>query len=203
MTSPNTGETVRVFIALDIPPLDQESLADAIGRLQSAIPKGVKWVDPGGIHLTLKFLGNVPPLMVNKLLTAMQQASDQFQAELPRKQLHLRLSGLGAFPNPQQARVLWAGTEGDLDSLAALQKLVDQAVASLGYSLEKRPFRPHLTIGRVRDSVPQQLRRSIEQAVLTAELPATDSWKVDALHLIRSNLTPSGAFYTSLGSVAL
>ena len=203
MTSPNTIETVRVFIALSIPTRDRESLADAIGRLRSAIPKGVKWVDPAGIHLTLKFLGNVPQTMVEKLLTAMQQASDRFQAESPGKQLQLRLSGLGAFPNPQQPRVLWAGTDGDLDSLAALQKLVDQAVANLGYSLGKRPFRPHLTIGRVRDGVPQQLRRSIEQAVLAVELPPTDSWKADALHLIRSNLTPSRAIYTSIGSVAL
>ena len=203
MTSPNTADTVRVFIALDIPSGDQESLTDAIGRLQSVIPKGVKWVDPGGIHLTLKFLGNVPLPMVEKLLTAMQQASDQFQTESAGKQLQLRLSGLGTFPNRQQARVLWAGTEGDLDSLAALQKLVDQAVATLGYSLEKRPFRPHLTIGRVRDSVPQQLRQSIGQAVAAAELPPTDFWNVDTLHLIRSNLTPSGAIYTSIGSVAL
>ena len=203
MTSPNTADTVRVFIALDIPTRDQESLTHAIGRLQSAIPNGVKWVDPGGIHLTLKFLGNVPLPMVEKLLTAMQQASDQFRAESPRKQFQLRLSGLGTFPNRQQARVLWAGAEGDLDSLAALQKLVDQAVATLGYSLEKRPFRPHLTIGRVRDSVPEQLRQSIGQAVAAAELPPTDFWKVDTLHLIRSNLTPSGAIYTSIGSVAL
>jgi len=203
VTSPNTADTVRVFIALDIPTRDQESLTDAIGRLQSAIPNGVKWVDPGGIHLTLKFLGNVPLPMVEKLLTAMQQASDQFRAESAGKQLQLRLSGLGTFPNRRQTRVLWAGTEGDLDSLAALQKLVDQAVATLGYSLEKRPFRPHLTIGRVRDSVPQQLRQSIGQAVAAAELPPTDFWKVDTLHLIRSNLTPSGAIYTSIGSVAL
>lgn len=203
MTSPNTADTVRVFIALDIPSGDQESLTDAIGRLQSVIPKGVKWVDPGGIHLTLKFLGNVPLPMVEKLLTAMQQASDQFKTESAGKQLQLRLSGLGAFPNRQQARVLWAGTEGDLDSLAALQKLVDQAVATLGYSLEKRPFRPHLTIGRVRDSIPHQLRQTIGQAVAAAELPPTDFWKVDTLHLIRSSLTPSGAIYTSIGSVAL
>ena len=108
-----------------------------------------------------KFLGNVPLPMVEKLLTTMQLASDQFQAESPGEKLHLRLSGLGMFPNPQQPRVLWAGTEGDLDLLAALQMLVDQAVADLGYSLEKRPFRPHLTIGRVRDSTPQQLRQPI------------------------------------------
>ena len=203
MTSLNTVDTVRVFIALDIPPRDQESLAQAIGRLQSVIPIGVKWADPGGIHLTLKFLGNVPQPIVEKLLTAMQQASDQFQAESPGKHFQLQLSGLGTFPNSQQARVLWAGTEGDLDSLAALQKLVDEAVAKLGYSLEKRPFRPHLTIGRVRDRVPEQLRRSIGQAVLAAELPPTDSWKVDTLHLLRSNITPSGAFYNSIESVAL
>ncbi len=203
MTSPNSVDTVRVFIALDIPSRGKESLADAIGRLQSAIPKGVKWVDPGGIHLTLKFLGNVPLPVVEKLLTAMQEASNGFRGELPGKQLQLQLSGLGTFPNREQARVLWAGTEGDLDSLATLQNLVDQSVATLGYSLEKRPFRPHLTIGRVRDGVPQQLRQSIGQAVLAAELPPTDSWKVDTLHLIRSNLTPSGAIYTSIGSVAL
>ena len=199
MTSANKVDTVRVFIAIDIPSQDKDALSDAIMRLQSAIPKGVKWVDPAGIHLTLKFLGNVPKPMVEQLLTAMQQASAEFQGQ----HFGLRISGLGVFPKPNQPRVLWAGADGDLDTLAVLQKLVDQAVATLGYSLENRPFHPHLTLGRVRERVPPPLRQSIGEAILSTELPPTDSWPVDTIHLIKTDLTPSGSIHTPIGSVAL
>lgn len=193
------SEALRVFVALDIPPHAKTALAEAIQQLQSAVPSGVRWVDPAGIHLTLKFLGNVEASMVEAILAAMQQASAGFGGSKP----HLTLSGLGVFPNASQPRVLWAGAEGDLDSLGSLQGLVDEAISKLGFEPEKRPFHPHLAIGRVRDGVPSQARRSIGEAIARTQLPPVEPWEIEAVHLIQSNRTSGGAVYTSLGSVPL
>ena len=193
------GNTIRVFIALEIPPEGKQALADTIRRLQTAIPYGVRWVDPAGIHLTLKFLGNINASLVEDILKAMQCAAQDF----PGKSFHLQLSGLGFFPNERQPRVLWAGIEGDLDSLKSLQEKVDEAISRLGFPREKRPFNPHLTLGRVRDGVSSGTRRQVSAAFAATSLEPGDPWEVKEVHLIRSTLTPGGAIYTHLGSVPL
>jgi 2'-5' RNA ligase len=192
------GDTIRVFIALDIPPEAKQALADAIRRLQAAIPYGVRWVDPAGIHLTLKFLGNVNVALVEDIFRAMQSAAQGFQGG----GFHLQLAGLGFFPNERQPRVLWAGIEGDLDALKSLQAKVDEATFQLGFAREKRPFNPHLTLGRVRDGVSASIRRQVSAAFATTALEPGNPWEVKEAHLIRSTLTPGGAIYTPLGSVA-
>jgi 2'-5' RNA ligase len=193
------GDTIRVFIALDIPQDAKDVLAETIRQLRSVIPSGVHWVDPQGIHLTLKFLGNVDSSVVNDLLGAMKMASQNYHGP----KFSLSLAGLGLFPNEKQPRVLWAGTDGDIESLRDLQTLVDEATSRLGFSREKRPFRPHLTLGRVQDGVSQGPRRFIGEAVVKTQLSSTPAWEVDTLHLIRSTLTPQGAIYASLGAVPL
>jgi RNA 2',3'-cyclic 3'-phosphodiesterase len=191
--------TLRVFIALDIPPEAKQALTHTITQLQSAIPSGVRWVDPAGIHLTLKFLGNIEAALADHVLAAMGQAAASFGSN----PFHLALSHLGVFPNARQPRVLWAGAQGDLESLERLQIVVDEAVSPLGFAREQRPFRPHLTLGRVRDGAPPPALRAIGEAVTDIRLPPVAGWKVDTMYLIRSTLTPNGAIYTSLGNVAL
>jgi RNA 2',3'-cyclic 3'-phosphodiesterase len=191
--------TIRVFIALDLPAEAKQALADTIRHFQSALPYGVRWVDPAGIHLTLKFLGNIDASLVKDIFKATQCAARDFQDESFR----LQLSGLGVFPNERQPRVLWAGIDGDLDSLKSLQEKVDEAISRLGFPREKRPFNPHLTLGRVRDDVSASARRQVSAAFAAADLEPGDPWKVKEVHLIRSTLTPNGAIYTSLGSTSL
>ena len=191
--------TIRVFIALDIPAGAKQALADTIRRLQSAIPYGVRWVDPAGIHLTLKFLGNIDATLVEDIFKAMQCAAEGFRDE----SFHLQLSGLGLFPNERQARVLWAGINGNLDSLKSLQEKVDEAISGLGFPREKRSFNPHLTLGRVREGISASARRQVSAAFGAANLEPGDPWEVKEVHLIRSTLTPGGAIYTHLGSVLL
>ncbi len=198
------ASTVRVFIALDLPAAAKFSLSQAIEELQRAIPSGVRWVDPAGIHLTLKFLGNIETRLIEPVLDAMGQGAGKFGAAT----CSLQLSGLGVFPNPREPRVLWAGVRGDLAALGRLQRGVDESCSALGFARERRPFRPHLTLGRVRDSAPAPTRRDIGEAVATLSTASTAlqpevGWKATEIHLIRSNLTPQGAIYTSLGATPL
>lgn len=196
--------TIRVFIALDLPAEAKQALADTIRHFQSALPYGVRWVDPAGIHLTLKFLGNIDASLADAslaedVLKAMQRATQGFQGG----KFDLRLSGLGPFPNERQPRVLWAGLAGDLDSLKSLQEKVDEEICRLGFAREKRPFNPHLTLGWVRDGVSASVRRQVSDIFAATKLESGSPWKVDRVHLIRSTLTPNGAKYTSLSSTLL
>ena len=193
------AETVRVFVALDLPVPAKEVLRQAVADLQSELPQGIRWVRPEGVHLTLKFLGDVASARVTDIQQAMERASREFGPATFR----LALSGLGVFPNPREPRVLWAGVTGDMDALGHFQILVDESLEAVGFERERRRFRPHLTLGRVRDQVSPAERRRVGQVMQQAALPRKVAWQVGEVHLIRSTLTPGGAIYDSIGSASL
>ena len=192
---------LRLFVALDLPAGAKATLAATVGQLQSVIPAGVRWVNPAGIHLTLKFLGDTEAELVLPLLAALRKAAAAGE-QMP---FPLHLDGLGVFPNYREPRVIYAGVGGDLDSLAQAQRQVEQAIVRLGFPQEKRPFRPHLTLGRVRDGAAPAARRQIGDTIArqAAALSPEYAWMAGEICLIRSNFTPSGAVYTTLGRAAL
>lgn len=183
--------SLRLFVALELPEAVQQALASAWAPLRGS-ERGVKWVSPEGVHLTLKFLGEVPsdriPLLEASLASAAQGASP----------LRLRVGRVGAFPSLTFPRVLWVGLEGDLEMLQRLQEAVEQGMSALGFPPEERPFSPHLTVGRVRDAIPPQERRRIGQAAGQVALPPDLSFGVGHLSLMQSTLTPQGARYRCL-----
>ncbi len=191
--------TVRVFIALDLPPAAKDSLAETVARLKAVIPTGVRWVDPSGIHLTLKFLGDIDIALAEPALDKLRESANQFSGG----PLPLHIAGLGVFPNPREPRVLWAGVGGDLAALGRWQQRVDESCSTLGFPGERQPFRPHLTLGRVQGRVAAAARRQIGTAIAEAPPLPGYSWQSDAIHLIRSDRTTQGAIYTSLGSASL
>ena len=199
-------DAVRLFIALDLPPAAKGSLGATAAQLKAVIPSGVRWVDPAGVHLTLKFLGDTDTGLVEPILAAMQPgAGAAGAASFP-----LQLSGLGVLPNYRKPRSLWAGVGGDLEALGRLQRRVDEAMARLGFPPERRPFRPHLTLGRVQRSVSTTTRREIGETLATqfAILKSNrrepeHAWQAIEMHLIQSRRTPQGAIYTSLGAAPM
>ncbi len=192
---------IRVFIALDISQEARQVLSATMLQLQSDLPTGIKWVDLAGIHLTLKFLGNIDIKRVEPVFEAMRQSAQETSP------FALKLSNLGMFPNARNPRVLWAGVDGALDALEQLQKKVDQLVSALGFPPEKQGFNPHLTLGRVRESVSSAIRSQIGTIMNSSTLQASGQemplWIADEVHLIRSTITSEGAVYTSMGSVPL
>ena len=190
-------ESVRAFVAVLISPAAKTALRNVVGLLKVDAPGGVRWIDPEGIHLTLKFLGNVGPARVPEIAAAMRGGAQG----APLFRLHL--SGLGMFPNEKRPRVLWAGVQGDLDSLQELQGRIEDGLAGLGFPREGRPFRAHLTLGRVRDQASGEERRQINAAMLAVSLEATENWLVETVCLVQSHLSPSGATYSTLASASL
>ena len=190
-------DSIRTFIAIDVPPDAKEALATLTQALKARGLSNVRWVNPNGIHLTLKFLGNIPPTTVPRILDALQAASQGYHP------FNLSLGNLGVFPSPNNPRVLWVGLNGDLPALARLQSSVEEHCCALGLDPDRRPFTPHLTLGRVRRSLPPS-QRDLVRAALQDEINAGNTeWPVQEIHLIHSTLTPQGAIYRSLGAIPL
>ena len=190
-------EQIRSFVAIELPEEAKKGLARLRRQLERDEHKFVKWVDPGGIHLTLKFLGNILSKRVTEITEAMGKA---VQGISP---FRLEISGLGAFPSLKQARVLWVGIGGELDQLSTLQQNIDSVLAALGFAREERPFVPHLTLARVREGASLPERRSFGELVGSAAFEDKYPIEVEAVRLMRSQLTPAGALYTCLSVVGL
>lgn len=179
---------MRLFIALDLPAAVRDELAAAQRRLRG---QPVRWSAPASMHLTLQFLGETAESLVAPLLAGLEA--------IAAPAIRLRLEGLGAFPNPARARVIWAGVAGDTAALSELQQRVLTVTEPLGFEPERRPFRAHLTLGRVRqDTRPEQLR-TLAAALAATPPPAPLAWEAGRPILFQSTLTPQGAIYRRLG----
>jgi 2'-5' RNA ligase len=187
---PHNPEQIRSFIAIELPQNIQSGLAQIRSELERAEHPFVKWVNPEGIHLTLKFLGNIPFKRVTKVAKAMEEATQGFSP------FRLEISGLGAFPNLKQPRVVWVGIKGEIDKLLSLQQNIDSALALLGFAREERPFMPHLTLARIKERASPAERKSLGELIMSTSLEISYPFEVMDVSLMRSQLTPEGAVYT-------
>jgi 2'-5' RNA ligase len=189
-------ETVRSFVAIELPAPILARLGALQARLREDVPPGlVRWVRPEGIHLTLKFLGDVPVAQIEALAGALQEAC------APHDGFAFRIAGLGCFPNPRRPRVIWVGVEEPGGVLAQLQRDVERALNPLGYPPEGRAYSPHLTLGRVKG----RGREALEAlgAYVSRSAVTVGQVQAFAVHLMRSDLRPSGAVYTELAVAPL
>ena len=134
---------LRTFLAIDLP----SSLHSTIGQKQEILKRelaGISWVKSENLHITLKFLGDTPETKIDEL----QQVVTQAVKGIPSFVITLR--GFGAFPDKRAPRTLWTGIEGDTEILVSLANQIESAVAPLGFPPESKPFRPHLTLARIK-----------------------------------------------------
>jgi 2'-5' RNA ligase len=192
-------QPVRAFIAIELPPDVLAQVTRLQSRVRQDLPPGlVRWVRPEGIHLTLKFLGDIDPARVPEIEQAMRRAC------APHAPFTLHAEGLGCFPNPNRPRVVWVGVTpaGRGDPLPSLQRAVERAVAPLGFPTERRGFHPHLTLGRVRNRQKPDELAALGAYVTRAKVRVGQLY-VSAVRLMRSELLPSGAVYSALATVPL
>ena len=190
-------EQIRSFIAIELP----DELKLELTRLQAKLKLGkqssVKWVDPYAIHLTLKFLGNVAVDRVDTIIGAMQESVEGISP------FDLEINELGVFPNLRRVQVVWVGMGGQIDRLRQLQQNIESNLASLGFAPESRQFTPHLTLARVRERASPDERQKFGQLITNTEFDATYRFKVEAISLMKSQLTREGAIYSRTSSVGL
>lgn len=184
---------MRTFIAANFDAALREELHAAAAPLREAAPN-VAWVAGHLLHVTLKFLGEQQPDFVARLTSSLQSFASRHAPG------SVRLHGYGAFPNFRAPRVVWMGGE-QPPVLANLAKAVDDACAALGIEREKRPFRAHVTLGRVkRELGREEAQRLQESAALRHE---SFSWHVRSIDIMRSDLGRAGPTYTVLHSLSL
>jgi len=190
-------ERLRAFVAIELPEEIRAYLSNLEDRLKSGKPSFVRWVDPEGIHLTLKFLGNVASERLPQITGALGEAVQGFPP------FRLRVSGLGLFPGKERPRVVWVGLEGDVEKLTTLQRRIEHTFLPLGFPKEDRDFTPHLTLARLREGAPIGEARRFGGEVMEARFEASPYFAVDSISLMRSTLTPSGAIYSRIASYPL
>jgi 2'-5' RNA ligase len=184
---------MRLFVAIEIPEDIKKLLAEVQEQIKdSGVDAG--WTRSEGIHLTLKFLGDVPEANVPEIMTALSHATKETTG------LRLELVGAGAFPNPKNARVVWIGVSGETDKLTRIQVAVEETMVALGFKREDRSFSPHLTLGRIKFIRSRDKWLKALDGIKDVKLSGFD---VRTVSLMKSELKPSGAVYTEIGKVEL
>jgi 2'-5' RNA ligase len=175
-----SADLIRAFVALELPGVVRARLAEVQARLRPRLP-GLRWVAADSLHLTLRFLGDATP---GELVTL---ARDVGAAAAACPRAIVRLTGLGVFPERGAPRTLWVGV--DLPAaFLELQRACEIAARSAGFEPERRPFTPHLTLGRWRERVPEPRLDPCELGEAALE----------RLIVFRSELRPDGARHTPL-----
>ncbi len=190
-------EQVRSFIAIELPDELKLGLTQLEAQLKMSKQPWVKWVDPYSIHLTLKFLGSIAVDRISEITGAMEEATQGISP------FHLEVKDLGVFPNLRRVQVVWVGISGEVDKLSQLQQHLESNLARLGFAPERRSFTPHLTLARLRNQASLDERQSFGQLIATTRFEAVYTIKVDAINLMRSQLTREGAIYSRINSVGL
>jgi len=190
-------EQVRSFIAIELPDDLKEGLTRLQAQLRLGKPSSVKWVDPSGIHLTLKFLGNIAVSRIPEITRAMEESARELSS------FQLTVTEPGVFPNLKRVQVAWVGIGGEVDKLGQLQQRIESNLVPLGFAAESRQFTPHLTLARLHDRASADERQRFGQLIASTKFEADYNIKVDSINLMRSQLTREGAIYSRLSSVKL
>jgi 2'-5' RNA ligase len=183
-----------MFFAVLIPkPL--QAAAEVIQRALRRANADVKWVEPANLHFTIKFLGETSPELLPGLVAAGQQVAER------TSRFKVSLSGLGAFPHEQWPQVVWIGCGDGSPELAQLGRDIDEALAAAQLApLDKKPFTPHLTLGRTRSN--RRIKALMQLVAQFAQVPV-GPLLVNGFALMRSDLQPRGPVYTVIHEFAL
>lgn len=179
---------IRTFLAIDLPEEIKVQIENIQSRLKASI-KGIRWTRPEGIHLTLKFFGNISENKIADISSVVEKNTVDIRP------ISLKVSTLGAFPNLKRPRVLWLGIGGSVEKLSDLQKEIEKDLESIGFQTENRAFRAHLTLGRIKS--PKNVK-GLSEIIKNEEIYDAGSFCAGGLTLLKSDLTPQGAIYTKL-----
>lgn len=179
---------VRSFLAVELPP----HIISEIGKVQErlrACGAGVRWVKVEKIHITLKFFGNIEEEQIADISSVMEEVAVQKNA------FTLSVKGLGAFPSTRNPRVIWLGLHGWEENLLPIYREIETRLEAAGFVPEKKPYRPHLTLGRVKSL---KGKGDLVDHIERDRDVDLGPFVVDRIVLFRSDLRPTGPIYTPL-----
>lgn len=198
---------MRLFVAINLPDHVRNGVSGLVEKLRASGGR-VRWARRENVHLTLKYLGEVTPPLAEDVISSLAGClADKSVVEL-------RFVGMGVFPDARRPCVIWLGVGGNraLSTLAEIHRDIDEGLARLGFEPDARPFRPHLTIGRIRRVRGKGVSRSagneglvgrrLERLLESVDVP-DEVFRVDSIELMESVLKPSGAEYATVSSFTL
>lgn len=194
---------MRLFLALDIDDAICERIARFVEGVCNFAPDA-RWVKPESLHVTLKFIGEQPDIVVEQIKNTVTTVS--------ASSVEIGFRGYGFFPTPKSARVFWVGMEAGLE-LGTLASAIDAKMPSLGIAKEERPFSPHLTLARAagESGAPRKLKSNrrnpvfqvLQEKLAALPLPEFGAMTAQEFFLFQSHLSPKGSTYTKLARFAL
>lgn len=185
-------ETYRSFIAVDLPPEVKLSLTEVQQYLQAARVR-IKWVEEVNLHLTLKFLGEISQAQIAEIQETLSLIASR------HRKSGFYISGVGAFPNIRNPKIIWAGIKDSYQSIASLHSEIDEELSKLGFPREQKKFSPHLTLGRIKDTGPFPGFGELLQSIKIIEYFVT----VSDFKLMKSKLTRNGPEYSPISFFGL
>ena len=197
MTTLSRPETLRLFIAVDLPPEGLSPLSYLIQGLRESYVHGIRLVAAQNIHLTLKFLGDTNRERLPSLIAVIDELGTQVTP------FTVRLGAVGGFPNLKHPRVLWVGLAGMIQSVTELAHLVEDVCHSIGFQRQIQPFSPHLTVARMGAAASPEDRKKAGKILLSLPWERGIPVPIESFTLIKSTLTPRGPIYKTLHTVPL
>ncbi len=192
------SESWRLFIAIELPAEVLKVIEELQEDLKQAIPiRAARWTRPEGIHLTLKFLGDVSSDQVDSVSAGLRDSATGHTA------FDLAVQGIGCFPDLRRPRVLWVGVGGETDRLRTLHSSVEKHITPLGFPTEARGFNPHLTLARTAQQASRDDIALIGKVASERDVGQLAAWRADAVSLMRSHLHPDGVRYEQVGAAPL
>ena len=186
---------MRVFLAIELDTETRSALETFQRDLHKCLPP-INWVRPQSWHLTVKFLGEIEENQLEPIQRAVEKAVSHFSS------FSLQIEGFGGFPHLRMPRVLWAGVSGQVDELQLLALQVEEALSPLGFPSESKPFRPHLTLARIKDRA-REVGVSLSKSDVLQHVHFFGNLLVERLCLFKSELKPTGAIYQRLWEAPL
>lgn len=193
---------LRTFLAIDLPASLRPTFERNLQRFKRNISgpsaeahAGVSWVHHKNLHVTVKFFGETTDVQISEIYQVVKAVLAEFSP------FDVELRGCGVFPDARRPRTLWVGIGGDVDVLTALVTQIDHAVVSVGFPSEDKPFRPHLTVARVKKDY-RRVGEMLEASGAFTDAFCFGRFRVERVTLFRSDLRPGGSVYTPLWDVA-
>ena len=184
-----SDKLLRTFISVTLP----KEIVNLSRMLQTTVRSkkdNVKWVNPGNIHLTLKFLGHTPPKAVDKINSVLSGMVGKYE------NIKLEVSGTGSFPVPERPRVLWLGVKGQVKQLQELVHNINNELEKDGFLIEEKDYVPHITLARIK--YPPKETPDITDYLNTSFEPI--KFNISRIRFMSSELFPNGPIYSILGT---
>ena len=193
----NAHSPMRLFVGVELSDKARSAVSGVIDWIVASGIQNNRLARPETVHLTLKFLGKVKSGQVDELVESLRAIAET------RTMFALTLSGAGVFPNPKKARVLWLGISGDTEALGDLHLGIEDTMATLGFTRDRKPFNPHLTVARLRGTASQADRLLASETLASAVHPDVIEIPVCSITIVRSRLIDNNNTHERLTSLPL